>query len=50
MEKIEGVTNIETDTTNRVCSFTVTKPDVDYLSKLEEYAKTNTHLAGYTVK
>jgi hypothetical protein len=50
LEKIEGVENIETDTANRVASFTLTKPDVDYKAKLEEYAKTNTHLKDYEIQ
>lgn len=49
MEKIDGVVEINTDTANTTCSFKVTKPDVDYKSKLEEFAKTNSHLKGYTI-
>jgi hypothetical protein len=47
LEKIDGVTEIETDIANRTCSFKLTKPDVDYKAKLAEFAKTNTHIAGY---
>jgi len=47
--KIDGVTDIQTDPTNRTCSFKVTNPDVDYKEKLAEFAKTNTHLAGYEI-
>jgi hypothetical protein len=49
LEKIDGVTEIETDIANRTCSFKLTKPDVDYKAKLEEFAKTNTHIAGYEI-
>jgi len=34
----------------RVCSIEVTGGDDAYLAKLKEFATTNTHLAGYTVK
>ena len=50
LEKIDGVENIETDTANRVASFSLTKSDVDYKTKLEEFAKTNTHLKGYEIQ
>lgn len=49
MQKIDGVTEIETDIAKRTCSFKLTKPDVDYQAKLTEFAKTNTKLAGYEV-
>ena len=48
--KIDGVIDIETDPINRVCSFKVTKPDVDYLAQLADFAKTNSHLAGYEIQ
>lgn len=50
MEKIDGVVDIETDVPGRLCSFKLTKPDVDYKSKLEEFAKTNSKLANYEVQ
>ncbi|MDP7302703.1 MAG: hypothetical protein QGG09_06355 [Pirellulaceae bacterium] len=50
MQKIDGVTDIETDIAGRLCSFKVTDPDVDYNSKLAEYAKSNEHLAEYTIQ
>lgn len=50
MEKIDGVVDIETDIVNNVCSFKVTKPDVDYQSKLAEFALTNEKLADYTIQ
>ena len=50
MEKIDGVEDIETDPANAVCSFKVTKPDVDYQAKLAELAKTNSKLAGYEIQ
>lgn len=42
--------DIETDIPGRLCSFKVTKSDVDYKSQLEEYAKTNKKLAGYEIQ
>ncbi len=50
MEKIDGVVDIETDISNRICSFKLTKADVDYESQLAEFAKTNSHLAGYEIQ
>jgi len=50
LEKIDGVVDIETDPANLVCSFKVTKPDVEYQSKLAEFAKTNEHLAEYEIQ
>jgi len=49
LAKIAGVTDIETDIVNRTCSFKLTNPDVDYKARLEELAKTNTHIAGYKI-
>ena len=50
MEKIDGVIDIETDVNGRLCTFKVTKPDVDYKSQLEKYAKTNSDLADFEMK
>ena len=50
MQKIDGVTDIQTDTQNRVCSFKVADPDGDYQVKLAEFAKTNSHLAEYEIQ
>lgn len=50
LEKIDGVTDIQTDIDGRTCSFKLTKPDVDYKAKLEEFAKSNSHLAGYEIQ
>jgi hypothetical protein len=49
LTKIETVTDIETDINERVCSFRVGK-DVDYKSRLEEFAKTNEHIEGYSIQ
>ena len=50
MEKIDGVTDIQTDPAKQVCTFKVTKPDVDYRAKLAEFAANNSHLAGYEIQ
>jgi hypothetical protein len=50
LAKIEGVTDIETDSSNRVCSFKVPKSNTDYAAQLAKFAETNSHLAGYTIK
>ena len=50
MQNIDGLTDIETDVPNRVCSFKLTKPGVDYQAELAELAKTNSHLAGYEIQ
>jgi hypothetical protein len=50
LQTIDGVEDIETDTAKLECRFRVTKPTVDYESKLVELAKTNTHLADYKIQ
>lgn len=50
LAKIDGITDIRTDTSKQVCSFVLTKPDVDYKSKLDEFAKTNSHLEDYSIQ
>ena len=46
----QELVDIETDTSNRICVFKLTKPDVDYQAKLAEFAETNKHLAGYEIQ
>ena len=50
LTKIDGIIDIQTDTGNQVCSFRVTNPTLDYKAKLNEYAKTNTHLKGFSIQ
>lgn len=50
LTKIDGITDIQTDIGNQVCSFRVTNPTLDYKAKLTEYAKTNTHLKGFSIQ
>jgi hypothetical protein len=49
LEKIDTVTDIETDRSKQVASFRVSKT-VDYKSKLEELAKTTPKLADYSIQ
>ena len=49
LTKIDGVTDIQTDTSKQICTFRLTKPEVDYKAKLEEFAKTNSHIEDYTI-
>jgi hypothetical protein len=49
LAKIDGATDIQTDTGGRTCSFRLSNPDVDYESALAEFAKDNSHLAGYEI-
>jgi hypothetical protein len=42
--------DIKTDIPNRLCSFKLSQPSIDYQSKLAELAKTNSHLAEYEIQ
>jgi hypothetical protein len=46
--KIAGVSEIETDTTATTAKFKVGKEVKDLQAQLDEFAKTNTKLAGYS--
>jgi len=50
LTKIDGISDIQTDPGNQVCSFRVTNPTLDYKAKLDEYAKTNSHLKGFSIQ
>jgi copper chaperone CopZ len=47
--KIDGVIEIEADVPSQTCTFKV-KPEVDYKTRLAEFAKTNSKLAGYEIQ
>ena len=49
LEKIDGVIEIVTDVPGRTCTFKV-KPDVDYETRLAEFAKTNDKLVDYEIQ
>lgn len=44
-----GVSDIQTDTDAKLCTFKLADPKVDIKAKLAEFAKTNTHIAGFEV-
>jgi len=50
LAKIEGVKEVETDVEGRKVTMKLTKADVDYQSKLKEFAETNEHLEGYSIQ
>lgn len=50
LEEVDGIVEIKTDPTNRLCSFRVTKADLDYQSKLDELAKTTHELTDYEIQ
>lgn len=43
------VTNLQTDTSTQLCSFTVNLDELDIAGKLNEFAKTNKHIAGWSL-
>jgi hypothetical protein len=49
LQKIEGVSDIETNVAARSCKFKLSNPELDLVAKLNEFAKTNSHIAGYTI-
>ena len=50
LQDIDGIVDIQTDAANRLCSFKVTKPDLDYQSALDELAKTTHELVDYEIQ
>ena len=48
MTKVEGVSDIQTDTSTNLCTFKLNNKDLDLKAKLDEFAKTNTHIAGWS--
>lgn len=49
LEKVPGITDIQTDIPSRVCSFKMEKSmSVDDLkAKLDDFSKTNDHIANW---
>ena len=45
-----GFTNIQTDIDARVVRFDYAKSDAEMTAALDELAKTNTHISGWTKK
>jgi hypothetical protein len=49
LQKIVGISRIETDISARICKFHLSNADFDLAAKLSELAKTNSHLAGWSM-
>lgn len=47
---IPGVRDIRTDIPERICSFELSDPELDYESTLQDLASSNQHLADYTIR
>ena len=43
------VNDLDTDTSSRICSFSVNLDELDIGSKLNDLAKTNDHIAGWSL-
>ena len=48
LQKLTGISDIKTDIESNVCEFTLTNRELDLAAKLDEFAKTNSHLAGWS--
>jgi hypothetical protein len=48
LQKIKGVYQIETDTKTNICKFSLANDEVDLKAKLDQFAKTNKHLAKWS--
>lgn len=46
----DGFSNIETDIPNTTCRFNYSKSEAELTAKLDELAKTNTHIRGWKKK
>ena len=49
LQKIEGVSDIETNIGTHICKFKLSNTELDLVAKLGELAKTNSHIAGWSV-
>jgi hypothetical protein len=48
LEKVPGVSNIETDIESATCRFYMVKGEVDLEAKLNELAEGNDHIEGWS--
>jgi hypothetical protein len=46
---VPGVSNIETDVPTNTCKFYLADDKLDLKAKLDEFAKTNDHIAGWSM-
>ena len=49
LQKIEGISDIETNIQTRVCKFKLANVQLDLKAKLGELAKTNSHIQGWSI-
>jgi hypothetical protein len=49
LQKLKGVSNIKTDIASNVCEFMLDDAELDLEAKLNEFAKTNSHIAGWSL-
>ena len=50
LSKVEGITDISTDIPSRICTFHMKTGSLDLKAILDEFSKTNDHIAGYTIE
>ncbi len=50
LSKVEGITDITTDIPSRICTFRMKSGSLDLKTILDEFSKTNDHIAGYTIE
>lgn len=50
LSKVEGITDITTDIPSRICTFNMKTGSLDLKAILDEFSKTNDHIAGYTIE
>jgi len=50
LSKVEGITDITTDVPTRICTFRMKTGSLDLTKILDEFSKTNEHIAGYTIE
>ena len=48
LEKIPGIKDITTDITTNIATFKAPTPQPELKTKLDEFAKTNEHMKGWT--
>ncbi len=48
LSKVDGVSDIKTNVGSRLCTFKLASKDMDIEAKLDELARTNTHIAGWS--
>jgi len=46
---LDGITNLETNTADRECTFTVDHDKIDINAKLKELDASNKHVAGWSL-